>query len=97
MTLTREQERRQWTNQKTALTKAIRSGDPAKVIATTRKTVAEWEEIGMWPDSWHRWNIALSDAYNAHRQQYISGARSDKPVAADYDIDAIRWKVVLGA
>lgn len=97
MTLTREQERRQWTNQKSALTRAVNSGDPAKIIATTKKAVAQWEEKGYWPDAWHRWNIALSDAYNIARQAYGSGETDEVPDASDYDIDAIRRKVVLGA
>lgn len=90
MTLTYAQEKRQWTNQKTALTKAIRSGDPLKVIETTRKTVAQWEEKGFWPDSWHNWNIALSDAYNVARHAYVTGETEAAPVASDYDIDQIR-------
>lgn len=90
MTLTYAQEKRQWTNQKTALTKAIRSGDPFKVIAATRKAVAQWEEKGFWPDAWHRWNIALSDAYNVARHAYVIGETEVAPVASDYDIDVIR-------
>ena len=48
--------------QKAALTRAINSGDPNKVVEACRKAVREWDECGGWPDGWHRWNIALSDA-----------------------------------
>ena len=48
--------------QKAALTRAIKSGDPQRILAVCRAAVAEWNAIGAWPDDWHRWNIALSDA-----------------------------------
>lgn len=51
----------EYSRQKSALTRAINSGDPDKVIATCRKTVGEWDGKA-WPDDWHRWNIALGDA-----------------------------------
>jgi hypothetical protein len=48
--------------QKSALTRAIKSKDPNTILAVCRKAVAEWNEIGAWPDDWHRWQIALSDS-----------------------------------
>lgn len=51
---------------KAALTRAIKSGDPERVKATVRAAVAEWNGPlwqGMWPDQWHRWNIAWQDAH----------------------------------
>jgi hypothetical protein len=36
--------------QKAALTWAVKTGDADKVIATCKATVAEWNEIGAWPD-----------------------------------------------
>lgn len=48
--------------QKAALTRAIKSRDPQAVLRACQKAVREWEAIGAWPDGWHRWNIALSDA-----------------------------------
>ena len=51
--------------QKSALTRAVKSGDKDKVIAAVRKAVSEWNGPifdGAWPDDWHRWNIALRDA-----------------------------------
>lgn len=48
--------------QKAALTRAIKSHDPEKVYAACREAVRVWNEIGGWPDCWHRWNIALYDA-----------------------------------
>lgn len=47
--------------QKAALTRAQNSGDPRKVVAACVKVVADWHGK-CWPDDWHRWNIALSDA-----------------------------------
>lgn len=53
---------RNFPKQKAALTRAINSGDPEKVIATTRKTIAEWEAAsGAWPDDFARWQRALDD------------------------------------
>lgn len=49
--------------QKGALTRAINSGDPAKVVRACADAVAEWEREDMyWPDNWHRWQVALNDA-----------------------------------
>lgn len=81
---------RQFPAQKRALTIAIKSGDPAKVIAAATKAVKQWDETGTWPDAWHNWNIALDDAYNLHRQQFITGARSDKPYSNDYELEELR-------
>ena len=53
----------EFTRQKSALTRAINSGDPAKVEATVRKTVGEWNSAGYyWPDDWARWQRALDDS-----------------------------------
>jgi hypothetical protein len=49
--------------QKAALTRAINSGDRARMIETCAKAVAEWDEIGAWPDHWNRWQIALDDVF----------------------------------
>jgi hypothetical protein len=47
--------------QKAALTRAINSGDPEKVVAACRSALRTWEGKA-WPDDWSRWNIALWDA-----------------------------------
>lgn len=96
MTRTRTAENRQWTQQKSALTRAINSKDPAKIIATTVKTVGEWEEKGFWPDAWSRWQRALDDAFNIARDAYVRGETDVRPNGNDYDIDEVRRKVVLG-
>lgn len=49
--------------QKAALTRAINSGDRNKMIETCAKAVAEWDEIGAWPDDWGRWQRALDDCF----------------------------------
>ena len=48
--------------QKAALTRAIKSGDADRIISTVAAAVVEWDEIGAWPDGWHRWQNALDDA-----------------------------------
>jgi hypothetical protein len=49
--------------QKGALTRAINSGDPLKVLATVQATTAEWEaDDQAWPDDWARWQRAWGDA-----------------------------------
>lgn len=48
--------------QKAALTRAIKSGDPERIAKVCKAAVIEWNEIGAWPDNWHRWQIALDDA-----------------------------------
>lgn len=44
------------------LTRAINSGQFSSVLAACQDAVHEWNEIGAWPDNWHRWQIALDDA-----------------------------------
>lgn len=58
--------------QKAALTRAINSGDPDKVVAACQKAVREWNAdhpcAGAWPDHWSNWQRALDDAlpWNQH-------------------------------
>jgi hypothetical protein len=50
--------------QKAALTRAVNSKDPEKVILACRKVVDEWSKPpfdGAWPDDWSRWQRALDD------------------------------------
>ena len=47
--------------QKAALTRAINSGNPHKVVEVVADAVAEWDGSA-WPDDWHRWKVALRDA-----------------------------------
>lgn len=54
--------------QKAALTRAVKTKDPEKVAATCKKTVAEWNEIGAWPDNWSAWQRALDDVLPWHQQ-----------------------------
>jgi len=90
-------QQKQFRAQKSALTRAINSKDPEKVIAAARKAVGEWEgwKYG-WPDNWHNWNIALDDAFNWARAAYVNG-QGERPDANRFDIDNIRRDVVLGA
>jgi hypothetical protein len=51
--------------QKARLTRAKNSGDPLAVLAAVEKTLDEWSGKA-WPDGWHRWSVALGDAYYAY-------------------------------
>jgi len=53
---------REFPKQKAALTRAQKKGLEA-VVTTAEKTVDAWDEIGAWPDDWHRWARALEDAW----------------------------------
>lgn len=53
--------------QKSALTRAINSGDRDKVVLACRDAVREWDEPGaIWPDDWSRWQRALDDILPFH-------------------------------
>jgi hypothetical protein len=61
--------------QKAALTRAINSGDPDKVVLACRAAVLEWDEIGAWPDNWSRWQRALDDALGYGRSVELGDLR----------------------
>lgn len=88
---------KQWPTQKSNLTRAIRSGDTTKIIATTEKTLAQWDEVGSWPDDWSRWQRALDDAFNNDRAAYVSGKTDVRPDANAYDLDTITNRVRYGS
>jgi hypothetical protein len=48
--------------QRAALTRAVKTNDPEKIAAVCKAAVAEWNEIGAWPDDWSTWQRALNDA-----------------------------------
>lgn len=77
MTINYEKMNREFPKQKAALTRALKSGDYAKVVATTRKTIAEWNETGAWPDDWAHWQRALDDAWWDTRARVIRGELDD--------------------
>jgi hypothetical protein len=54
--------------QKAALTRAIKTGDPEKIATVCKAAVVVWNEVGAWPDDWHRWQAALDNAlgWNVH-------------------------------
>jgi thioesterase domain-containing protein len=48
--------------QRAALTRAINSGEPEKVILAAREAVRQWNQPGaIWPDDWSRWQRAVDD------------------------------------
>lgn len=59
---------REFVKQKSALTRAINSGDPDKVVLACRNAVREWNQPARsWPDDWARWQRALDDALGIMR------------------------------
>jgi hypothetical protein len=66
---------KQLPKQKAALTRAVKSGDPKRVIDTCRKTIREWDEIGAWPDDWSHWQRALSDALGFYNDTQLEDLR----------------------
>lgn len=48
--------------QKAALTRAIKSGNPEKLVDACKKAIAQWNLDGYWPDDWSAWDRALTDA-----------------------------------
>lgn len=52
-----------YSRQKSALTRAVNSGDAVKIETAVRKTVTEWNDGHYaWPDDWSRWQRALDDS-----------------------------------
>jgi hypothetical protein len=69
--------------QKAALTRAINSGDPRKVLATVEKTLKAWEHT-VWPDDWARWRGALEDAAHAAKYKHDDWELGEELQAASY-------------
>lgn len=60
--------RREWPKQKSALTRAVKTGDPVKVADVCIKAVAVWDEVGAWPDDWSLFQRALDDVLPWNQQ-----------------------------
>ena len=83
---------RTWTGQKAALTRAVRSGDRAKVKAECERVVRhDWTEDSphspYWPDDWRRWLRALimasADTVGDRRAAMRAGWRVFRTRGAD--------------
>lgn len=61
----------EYRRQKSALTRAINSGDPLKVLTTVERTLNAWEDKA-WPDAWSRWRTALDDAWRAFSRAHTT-------------------------
>lgn len=49
--------------QKAALTRAVNSKDPGRILIACRDAVHAWRQPARaWPDDWSRWQCALSDS-----------------------------------
>jgi len=53
-------EQQQYSRLKAALTRAIHSGKPEKIIATVKEARLIFNREG-WPDHWPLWRIAVDD------------------------------------
>lgn len=85
---------RSYSQQKAALTRAMKSKNYAKVVAECERVITEWENLPYgWPDDWHRWNIALEDAYSHVRHEWIQGRETTLPEYVD--LDGLRRRVIL--
>ncbi len=47
---------------KSALTRAVKTRDPERVLKACRDARTEWDAWGAWPDDWSRWQRALDDS-----------------------------------
>lgn len=61
----------EYKRQKTALTRAVNTGDPVKVLEVCEKVLEEWNGKA-WPDDWHHWCVALTDAWFKFIRQWES-------------------------
>ena len=77
--------RKQFRQQKAALTRALNTADPEKraekVVAACLKAMGEWDNWKYgWPDDWARWERALSDVFGWNapslRELELAAARS---------------------
>lgn len=57
--------------QKAALTRAKNSGNVEQAIDVCRKAVAEWNEIGAWPDDWSLFQRTLNDMLPWHQSMQL--------------------------
>lgn len=52
---------------KAKLTRALRSADDVgkgnRVLKAVAENILFWDEVGAWPDDWHRWQAALDEVY----------------------------------
>ena len=52
---------------KAKLTRALNSADDVgkgqRVLRAVAENIIAWDEIGAWPDDWHRWQRALDDTF----------------------------------
>ena len=80
---------RQFPRQKAALTRALKKGHAA-VVEACKKVIKEWDEVGSWPDDWHRWERALDDAWWDAKSKYIKDEIDEMP--AHVSMDELRWQ-----
>ena len=64
-----ERMKRVYPKQKSALTRAKKTGRYSAVLAACKAAVEEWNQIGAWPDAWSHWQNALIDAGNKRTRE----------------------------
>lgn len=60
--------RKVWPQQKAALTRARKTGDPERVAAVCKAAMAVWNEVGAWPDDWRLFERTLNDMLPYYQQ-----------------------------
>ena len=66
---------RNYRAQKAALTRALNSREPTRVVRTAGAGLTSFEKYG-YPDDWSRWQRALDDAMFAQRHLYGGDRRT---------------------
>jgi hypothetical protein len=74
---------RVYPKQKAALTRALKKADKEQrrdaVIKACTDAVREWEQIGVWPDNWSRWQRALCEVGLQLQLDSLKDARPVQP------------------
>ena len=68
---------------KTALTRALNTKDPAKILAEAERGLKRFEDLGTSPDDWSRWERAKEDAESALKRAGDKGWRGIPEPAAE--------------
>lgn len=76
---------RSLSQQKAALTTAVKSGNRDRLVQECLRTIKEWNENGYWPDDWSRWQRALDDAFPVFEQPRLQDLEEEAFEAAYWD------------
>ena len=79
-----------------ALTRAVNSGDPEKVILAARNALREWSQPGAaWPDYWSDWQRALDDVLPWNKRILLDDlAAADELISAATAPDPVQGSLL---